>query len=44
MKRYIIAFTMVMAAIQTISAQSQNFKLGQWSEIKNSIIKELNLS
>ena len=35
---------MVMAAIQTISAQSQNFKLGQWSEIKNSIIKELNLS
>ena len=35
---------MVLAAVQTISAQSQNFKLGQWSEIKNSIIKELNLS
>mgnify|MGYP002519688119 CR=1 FL=1 len=33
---------MALAAIQTASAQSQNFKLGQWSEIHNSILKELN--
>lgn len=42
MKRYIIALSMALAAIQTASAQSQNFKLGQWSEIHNSILKELN--
>ena len=48
MKRHIItlstAITIALAAIQTLSAQSQNFKLGQWSEIHNSIIKELNRS
>ena len=44
MKRFIITISLAIAAITTISAQSQNFKLGQWSEIKNSIIKELNLS
>jgi carboxyl-terminal processing protease len=44
MKRYIIALAIVLAAVQTISAQSQNFKLGQWSEIHNSILKELNRS
>ena len=44
MKRFIITISLAIAAITTISAQSQNFKLGQWSEIKNSIIKALNLS
>ena len=44
MKRYIIALTLVLSAVQTVSAQSHNFKLGQWSEIQNSIIKELNRS
>ena len=44
MKRFIITISLAIAAITTISAQSQNFKLGQWSEIKNSILKELNLS
>ena len=48
MKRHIItlstAISIALAAIQTLSAQSQNFKLGQWSEIHNSIIKELNRS
>ena len=42
MKRYIITLTIILFAAQTISAQSQNFKLGQWSEIHNSILKELN--
>ena len=48
MKRYIINISLtlaiVLAATQTVQAQSQNFKLGQWSEIQNSIIKELNKS
>ena len=44
MKRYITTSLLAFAAIFTISAQSQNFKLGQWSEIHNSIIKELNRS
>ena len=39
-----MAVATVLAAIQTTSAQSQNFKLGQWSEIHNSILKELNRS
>ena len=46
MKNYIISFftaaVMSLAASHAASAQSQGFKLGQWSEIQNSIIKELN--
>ncbi len=48
MKKYIIslamALAMISAASQALHAQSQSFKLGQWSEIQNSIIKELNRS
>ena len=48
MKRHIItlstAIAIALAGLQTISAQSQNFKLGQWTEIHNSILKELNRS
>lgn len=46
MKRNIIiiaaAFVVAMTVSQTVSAQSQGFKLGQWNEIHNSILKELN--
>ena len=48
MKRHIItlstAIAIALAGLQTISAQSQKFKLGQWTEIHNSILKELNRS
>ena len=48
MKRNILiscmAAAMAFASAITADAQSQNFKLGQWSEINNSIIKELNRS
>lgn len=47
MKRiYIMCMAAAMAffAVQTASAQSKTFKLGQWSEIQNSIVKELNSS
>ena len=48
MRRFIItlsmAFAVVLSAALTAKAQSQNFKLGQWSEIHNSILKELNRS
>ncbi len=48
MKRNIMIFcmasVMVFAASHAASAQSQSFKLGQWSEIQNSILKELNTS
>ena len=48
MRRFIItlsmAFAVVLSAASTAKAQSQNFKLGQWSEIHNSILKELNRS
>ena len=48
MRRFIItlsmAFAVVLSAAFTAKAQSQNFKLGQWSEIHNSILKELNRS
>lgn len=37
------AVTATIAAEQA-SAQSKNFKLGQWTEIHNSVIKELNRS
>ena len=48
MKRNIITFfmavAMTFAASYAVSAQSQSFKLGQWAEIQNSILKELNRS
>ena len=48
MKNYIIslftAAVMALAASPAVPAQSQGFKLGQWSEIQNAIIKELNKS
>ncbi len=48
MKRYIVnicmAAAMFFAVSQAVSAQSQGFKLGQWSEIQNSILMELNRS
>ena len=44
MKKYIIAISLALMAATVLSAQSQNFKLGQWSEIHNSILKELNRS
>lgn len=48
MKRFIItlsmAFAIALSATYISKAQSQNFKLGQWSEIHNSILKELNRS
>ena len=34
----------ITASAHTLSAQSKTFKLGQWTEIQNSIIKELNKS
>jgi carboxyl-terminal processing protease len=46
MKRFsiIVAVAMTFFAVQTASAQSRGFKLGQWSEIYNSVVKELNRS
>ena len=48
MKRNIITFfmaaAMIFAASHAASGQSKSFKLGQWTEIHNSIIKELNRS
>ena len=46
MKRFsiIVAVAMTFFAVQTASAQSRGFKLGQWSEIYNSVVKELNKS
>ncbi|MBR6731504.1 MAG: S41 family peptidase [Bacteroidales bacterium] len=48
MKRYIstslMAAAMILMASYAASAQSQSFRLGQWAEIQNSIIKELNSS
>ena len=46
MKRFsiIVAAAMTIFAVQTASAQSRGFKLGQWSEIYNSVVKELNRS
>lgn len=40
----IMAAAMFLSASQAATAQSQSFKLGQWSEIHNSILKELNSS
>ena len=39
-----MAAAMALAASATLSAQSKSFKLGQWTEIHNSIVKELNRS
>lgn len=39
-----MAAAMAFASGVTADAQSQNFKLGQWTEINNSIVKELNRS
>ena len=39
-----MAAAMAFASGITADAQSQNFKLGQWTEINNSIVKELNRS
>ena len=39
-----MALSMVLAASAAMSAQSQSFRLGQWTEIHNSILKELNRS
>lgn len=49
MKRHTILISIMAVAMsfcvsQQVSAQSQGFKLGQWTEIQNSIIKELNRS
>ena len=45
--RYIIFFLITILAFtaeQSVKAQSKGFKLGQWTEIHSSIIKELNHS
>ncbi len=39
-----VATAIFFASMQFASAQSQNFRLGQWAEIHNSILKELNRS
>ena len=48
MKRNVITFlmaaAMIFAASHAASGQSKSFRLGQWTEIHNSIIKELNRS
>ena len=48
MKKIIItlfmAAAMSLAASYAVSAQSQSFKLGQWAEIHNAVLKELNRS
>ena len=47
MKRYIyiiIAAAAVIFSAYDATAQSKSFKLGQWTEIHNSIVKELNRS
>lgn len=49
MKRHFILISIMAIAMSfcvswQVAAQSQGFKLGQWAEIQNSIIKELNRS
>ena len=41
---FLAAAAMFIAAGRTAEAQSQGFKLGQWIEIQNSILRELNSS
>lgn len=43
MKRILLAAALMAASISSV-AQSENFKLGKWTEIRNSIIKELDRS
>ena len=42
--RFVMAAAMIFVAYNVVDAQSKDFKLGQWVEIQNSIIKELNRS
>ena len=42
--RSVMATAMIFVAYNVVDAQSKDFKLGQWMEIQNSIIKELNRS
>lgn len=46
MKKYIILSiaAMMVASMADMQAQTKGFKLGQWSEIQNAIVKELNRS
>ena len=43
-KTIIAAAAALLISCSAATAQSQNFKLGQWTEIQNAIIKELNRS
>ena len=43
-RRYLIAAASALFIAMTAGAQSKSFKLGQWVEIHNSILKELNRS
>ena len=43
-KSIIAAAAAIIISGAEVSAQSQSFKLGQWTEIQNSILKELNRS
>ena len=44
MTRYILASCLLLIAGTQAFAQSRSFKLGQWTEINNAILKELNRS
>ncbi len=44
LRTILVASAVFFAALGTASAQSQSFKLGQWAEIQNSLLKELNRS
>lgn len=44
MTRYILASCLLLIAGTQAFAQSRSFKLGQWAEINNAILKELNRS
>lgn len=43
-KMLFMALAMFFIVTETVQGQSKNFKLGQWTEIHSSIIKELNRS
>ena len=44
MKKIFATILVAIIAVTSLSGQSKNFKLGQWVEIQNSILKELNRS
>lgn len=44
MKKIFATILVALVAASSLSGQSKNFKLGQWVEIQNSILKELNRS